>query len=302
VRVSVVGLGAIGAAYAERLVSSGIPVEALVPPDRAVRYQARPTTVNGRECGATVVTPDRARPADLLVVAVKHPQLPGAIGLARTAVVPGTIVLSLLNGITSESELAVAFPEATVLLGLAVGIDAQRTGRKVRYTSLGRVLFGEASNTPPFSPPVRAVAELFDRSGIPHEMAPDMVRSLWWKFLVNVGVNQGSAVLRAPYGAFQAADSPARQVMLAAQREVIALANARGIDLGEADLERWLAVLDGLDPAGYSSMAQDTIAGRATEVASFAGTVVPLAAEVGVAVPVNATLKGLLEALAPQPG
>ena len=300
-RVSVLGLGAVGAAYAERLVAAGVEVEVLVPDDRAAQYRSRPTTVNGRACAFAMVTPDQAAPADLLLVAVKHPQLPEAIALAGPAVVPGTVVLSLLNGITSEAELAEAFPAATVLLGLAVGIDAQRQGRDVRYTSLGRIDFGEAQNTPPFSAPVRRVAELFGRAGIAYDVPADMVRSLWWKFLVNVGVNQVSAVLRAPYGAFQAAGSPARQVMLAAQREVIALANARGVELGEADLDRWLSVLDRLDPDSFSSMAQDTIAGRETEVATFAGTVVELAAPAGVAVPVNATLKGLLEALAPRP-
>lgn len=299
--MSVVGLGGVGAAYAERLMAAGVEVEVIVPADRAERYRATPTTVNAAPVEFTIRTPQQAGAADLLLVAVKSPQLGEAIALARPVVGPGTVVISLLNGISSETELAQAYPAATVLLAHAVGIDAQRLGRQVRYTSLGRILFGEPVNAAPYSDAVRRVADLLERAGIPHEIPADMVHSLWWKFLVNVGVNQVSAVLRAPYGAFQASDAPARQVMLAAQREVIAVANARGIALEEADLDRWLAVLDGLHPAGYSSMAQDAIAGRQTEVDSFAGVMVELGARAGVPVPVNATLKGLLEALAPQP-
>ncbi|MEN0070989.1 MAG: ketopantoate reductase family protein [Propionicimonas sp.] len=300
VRVAVVGLGAIGAAYAERLVAAGVDVEVVVPAERVARYRNTRTSVNGTPCGFALVTPEEAAPADVLLVAVKHPQLTEAIEAATPVVTPATVVLSLLNGISSEEDLAAAFPEATVLLALAVGIDAQRAGREVRYSSLGRIVFGEPANTPPHTPAVRRVAALFDLAGIPYEVPVDMVRSLWWKFLVNVGVNQVSAVLRAPYGAFQADGSPARRVMLAAQREVIAVANARGIDLGEDDLRRWLTVLDGLHPAGYSSMAQDTIAGRETEVGIFGGAIVALGAAAGIPVPVNATLAGLLEALAPR--
>ncbi len=31
----------------------------------------------------------------------------------------------------------------------------------------------------------------------------DMIRKLWWKFMVNVGVNQTSVAMRATYGVFQ---------------------------------------------------------------------------------------------------
>ena len=83
--------------------------------------------------------------------------------------------------------------------------------------------------------------------------------------------------------------------MVAAQREVIEVANARGVDLSEPDIDRWLEVLDGLGPDNYTSMAQDAIAGRATEVESFAGTMIELGRATGVPVPVNTTLYGLLK-------
>ena len=38
---------------------------------------------------------------------------------------------------------------------------------------------------------------------IVNEIPEDMIRMLWWKFMINVGMNQASAVMRAPYGLFQ---------------------------------------------------------------------------------------------------
>ena len=292
-RIVLVGLGAVGAGYGSRLLDAGEDLQVALDAARAARYARQPTVVNGRHYNFPPATGDR--PADIALVAVKRVALAGAIEVLRPHIGPGTVVLSLLNGIDSEEELAAAFPAATVLLAVSVGIDAVRNGREVRFTSLGRILFGEARNPGPTAGAVAGVAAAFDRAGIPWQVPPDMARELWWKFLVNVGVNQVSALIRGPYRVLQQADSPARGVMVAAQREVIAVANARGVDLGEPDIDRWLEILDGLGPDNYTSMAQDALAGRPTEVDSFAGTMVTLGRATGVPVPVNATLYGLLK-------
>ncbi len=293
-RIVLVGLGAIGAGHASRLADAGVDLRVLVDPVRGERYAGRRTVVNGRPYDFRFSAGDDG-PADLAIVAVKRAALAEAIELLRPCVTERTVVLSLLNGIDSEAVLAAAFPAATVLLAVSVGIDAVRDGRDVHFSSLGRIVFGEPVNPGPQAGRVGEVAAILDRAGIAHEVPADMVHELWWKWLINVGVNQVSAVLKAPYRVLQDRDNPARAVMIAAQREVIELANARGVALGEADLDRWLAVLDALGPDNYTSMAQDALAGRPTEVDSFAGTVVALGRESGVGVPVNATLYGLLK-------
>jgi 2-dehydropantoate 2-reductase len=84
--------------------------------------------------------------------------------------------------------------------------------------------------------------------------------------------------------------------MISAQREVMAVANAEGIELGEPDLEAWLEVLAKLGPDNYTSMAQDALAGRETEVDVFAGRVCELGRKHGIATPVNELLRQLLKA------
>lgn len=113
-----------------------------------------------------------------------------------------------------------------------------------------------------------------------------MRHRLWWKFMVNVGINQASAMLRAPYGAFQSAGE-ARDLMWTLMGEVLLISAAEGVPLGDADLQAWDAVLANQPPAGMTSMHQDVEAGRRTEVASFAGRVVELGRRHGVPVPRN---------------
>lgn len=294
-RVDLVGLGAVGAGYGSRMLAAGLDVRVVVDHQRAERYRGTATLVNGVAYDFPIAG-GVDEPADLAIVAVKSPALDQAIDLLRPRVGPDTVVLSLLNGVDSEAVIAAALPQATVLLALTVGIDAVRHGREVSYTSLGRVVFGEPTNLGEPGPSVRRVAEILQAAGIDYVIPADMRHQLWWKFLINVGINQVSAVLGAPYSAFQVVGSPAREAMIAAQREVIAVANAEGVALDERDLDAWLEVLAGLGPDNYTSMAQDALAGRPTEVDIFGGRVSQWGRRHGVPTPVNDLLVQLLRA------
>ena len=72
-----------------------------------------------------------------------------------------------------------------------------------------------------------------------------------------------------------------------AMHEVIAVAKAEGIVLTEEDFEKDMGILRGLNPEGTPSMRQDALAGRPSEVELFAGTMLRIAAQHGIDVPVN---------------
>lgn len=76
-------------------------------------------------------------------------------------------------------------------------------------------------------------------------------------------------------------------MMVAAMREVIALAQAEGISMGEKELWQYVDILKTLDPQGIPSMRQDGVAHRRSEAEMFAGTVIDLAQKHRLAVPVN---------------
>jgi 2-dehydropantoate 2-reductase len=289
--ISVMGLGAVGASYAARIFAADPEIELRVVADgsRAQRLRSEGVVVNGERYRFPVVEPGQSvTPADLVIVAVKCHHLPEAIDELAGQVGPDTIILSLLNGITSEEALSAAYPQAYVPLAVAVGIDAVRDEAGVRYSTLGWVEFGDPMPGERSPGSVRLEA-LLAAARIPFVVQADMRHALWWKFLVNVGVNQVSALLEAPYALLQA-EGPARDLMIAAQREVVAVAQASGVDLAEADIARFLDVLKTLGPGNYTSMAQDALAHRRTEVDQFAGIVVERGEQYGVVTPVNAVL------------
>lgn len=289
-RIAFIGLGALGAIYAERITSglaASADVFAVADGARADRLERSGITVNGVPFRPRIERPAGASgPVDLLVIATKAGGLPAAIDLARPFVADGTIVLSLINGIHSEPILAEAFPSAEVLLSMTAGSDVERAGGDVAYENFGRIAFGRERNHPADAV-VAGLDELLRNAGVPHEVPSDMQRVLWWKFMGNVGINPSSALLDAEYGAYQGADSPAREVMRAAQRELLLVANAGGVALTEADMDEWQRTVDGLAPGGQTSMLQDMRAARPTEVDIFSGEVARLGRAHGIPTPVN---------------
>ena len=295
--VAVLGAGAMGAVYASKFFDASPFSTVLVARDpRYDRLRAEGLVVNGKHYSIPVVHPDEAAsPADLIIVALKNHNLPEAVNDLKNLVGDETTLISVMNGLDSEEYLGSVYGMDKVLYAVAVGIDAVREGNSVTYTNPGKIFFGEPDNSHP-SERVRRVQKAFERAGVVSETPTDMMRMLWWKFMINVGVNQASAVMRAPYGVFQSSPD-AQALMETLMREVIVLAQRIGVNLGEQDLDGWYAVLKTLSPEGKTSMLQDIEAGRKTEVEVFAGKVVELGKSHGIPTPVNQTLLSIVHVL-----
>ncbi|WP_068251002.1 ketopantoate reductase family protein [Janibacter corallicola] len=292
--VAILGAGAMGAMYAQHFVEGGLQTSLVASGERADRLRDTGLTVGGTPLRAPVLDPDRdeAHPVDLVVVAVKHHDLAGALEDVAPFVGPGTTFLSVLNGLDSETTIGERFDPNRVLLCIALGMAAGREGSEITYSSPGELVIGTAAH---LAAPERLhrVQTALDRAGLAWSSPADMEHEMWWKFMVNTCINQASAVMRKPYAAFTV-DGPARSLMLALREEVIAVSAPEGVPLGDADRERWDTVLGGLPGEGHTSMLQDVLAGRATEVALFAGRVVELGRRHGIPTPYNQTIAWLL--------
>ena len=114
--------------------------------------------------------------------------------------------------------------------------------------------------------------------------------------MVNVGINQCSAVTRGRFGVFQKVDE-AKKLMESAMWEVVTLSEKAGIYLNNTDVEKWYEVLYSLDPNSRTSMLEDIECGRKTEVEIFAGTVCELGEKYGISTPVNKTLLQIIKVI-----
>jgi len=289
-QVSIVGAGAMGAAYAAMFSDAGdFSVCFVARGERYQRLSEASLTVNGKSYCIPVVHPDAvSQPADLVLVALKHHHLADALPDIEPLVGDDTIILSVMNGLESEEMIGAVCGVDKPVYAIAIGIDAVREENRFTYASPGRIIFGNG----PHGGSARRLdrlGEALGRAGIPYDVPADIMRTMWWKFMINVGINQASAVLQAPYGIFQFS-SDAMALMKALMEEVIAVARKIGIGLSPDDLDEWCRILSTLSPTGKTSMLQDVEAGRKTEVEIFAGKMVAMGKAHGVPTPVNETV------------
>ena len=277
---ALIGLGALGILFGRKMPG----VQVIAGPERAARYAAEPVLCNGQPCQFTYCAPADGQPVDLILVTVKATGLDDAIRDMAAFVGPDTVILSLLNGITSEERIEAVYPGHT-LWSVAIGMDANRKGRQLVFKCPGKIQFGEKDGTLP--PRVAAAAQYLEACGIEGEPCTDILYKQWHKLMINVGLNQASAAFGMTYGGL-AQDGPERTRMLEAMEEVIRLANAEGVPLPPDDHTRWLAAaVPTFKPDNKPSMGQDVDAHRLTEVEEFAGTVRRLSAKHGLPTPAN---------------
>ncbi len=220
----------------------------------------------------------------MILFCTKFHHLPEAIEEARPFVGETTQILSVINGITSEKLLADAFGEEKVLYCMAQGMSAVKLDNALVCKSEGFLAVGERSGA--LTERVGSVHAFLEQNGVRCIIPDNILHYMWGKLMTNVGCNQVTAVFEGDYGIYQK-DGEARRMLLAAMREVITLAPYEGVPLTETDLDYWMELLDQLPPDGTTSMRQDMIAGRKTEVELFAGTVTELGRKHGVPTPVN---------------
>lgn len=295
-RVAILGAGAMGAYFATRFFESGFDTCLVARGQRNERLSREGLIVNGKKYLIPVIDPDTARqPVDLILVGLKHHHLQEAASGLDKLVGESTVFLSVMNGLESEEILGSMYGMDKVVYALSLGIDAVRNGNEITYTTPGTHYFGEARNEV-ITPRVKRIQDAFDRAGIAWKTPEDMMRWLWWKFMINVGVNQASAVTRMTYSAFQQ-DKIAQELMESLMREVIDLAQAAGIALTDEDITNWYPILNRLSPQGKTSMLQDIEARQKTEVEVFSGRAIALGKQYGIPTPVNETIFRVIKSL-----
>lgn len=296
-KVSIIGTGAIGATFASTIHDHiGDNLRIIASVERYDRYQKNGFIVNGKAYDFNYVKPEEdVEKADLLLIAVKYHHLDQVVKDIEKHVGENTIILSLLNGINSEEILGQYYDMNQILYSLVFKVDATRDGNKIEHSLPGTIAFGEENNTN-YSNKVQQVKDFFEAAGVNYEIPEDMLKKMWWKFMVNVGINQSSAILKAPYGVFQSSDE-ALALLKDTMREVIILANVLGIDLEEADIDTFIDLLLNLSKNGKTSMLQDVLAKRKTEVEMFAKVVIELGNQHNLKLPINDAMYKMIKVI-----
>lgn len=293
--VLICGLGAIGCIYADRL--NNIPnvnLKILLDDNRLKKYQNSKIFFNDKELNVDYVTPDNTDfSADLIIIAVKYHGLFEIIKQIKNFVTEDTVIISLLNGISSEQLIADIYGWSKVLYSFYVGDSAIREGFEVKHNGRNKIVFGSEN---PNNKNIERLKIFFDSVGIRYEIPSDIIHALWLKFILNISWNQPSAILGMDFGGMKNSKHY-RELMINVMTEAISIAKAEGVNNTESFLEEGLLAFDNMAAYGKTSMLQDIEAGRKTEVDMFAGEIIKLGEKHNIPTPYNTVFLQLIEIL-----
>lgn len=290
-RVGIIGLGAVGINFASifRKQMDKDSVWIIADEMRCARYESQGVYYNGERCDFSYHSPNNSpKPVDLLIFCTKFMGLQAAMETAAPFIDSHTILMSAINGISSEGVIAQRYPKNQILYSVAQGMDATKEGNRVRCQHRGELCFGDALGGKQRAQ-IERVKAFFDRVQFPYTIKPDILHHQWGKFMFNVGLNQVVALHHGTYETVQK-EGWERIEMLTAMREVQKLSEYEGIYLREEEVLEWASLCDELSPDGKPSMAQDVEAKRKTEVELFAYEVIKRAEKYHLSCPLNTYL------------
>ncbi len=323
-KLAVVGAGGIGGYLGTRLALAGEEVTFIARHRNLEAIHARGFTLireDGVEERATnvhaVQRPGDAGPQDAVLLAVKAHQVADLLPALRGLFGPGTMVVTLINGVPWWYFHKLAGPYEGRLLesvdpGGAIGrhIEPERVIGSVVYPAAelvepgvvrviegNRFTLGEPDGAR--SPRVEALSAAFMKAGFKAPVSKDIRAEIWIKLWGNLSFNPISALTQMTLEEI-CRFAPTRELAAAMMAEAQAVAEKLGVRF-RISLEQRIAGAEAVG-AHKTSMLQDVQAGRALELAALVGAVVELAQITATPVPhvaaVHAATLGLAHKLA----
>ena len=121
-KVVICGLGAVGLTYANKL-KDVCELFVLADGKRILKYKENPPLLNGKEIKLNYITPQTSQKADLIIIATKFGGLDSALDYMQNCVGENTIIISLINGISSENIIAKRYGKDKVLHSYFIEIN-----------------------------------------------------------------------------------------------------------------------------------------------------------------------------------
>ena len=297
-RIAVMGAGGVGGYFGGLLARAGNEVTLIArgPHLEAIRARGLQIKSQWGDFSVDVDTTDApgqvVGPVDLVVLSVKTYQNAAAIAALTPLVGENTALLTLQNGVESYKEVARVVGQDRVLAGAAyIETMVESPGVIRQRGDVMRIAFGEIDGQR--TPRAQSILETFQAAAIPTELSDDVVRELWTKSLFISTMAGMTSAARSPMS--QLLQHPeAREMILAAMREVEAVARARGVKLAPDVVDSTMAYMETSAKDLHASMHTDLELGRPLELDALNGAIVRIGRQVGVPTPVNSLLYAIL--------
>ena len=228
---------------------------------------------------------------DLVIVFVKSTVTKTAVESNAAVFGPNTVALTLQNGLGNIEQISSVIGAERVIAGTTAHGATMLSPGKIRHAGKGKTIIGELGGHE--SDRIRKMAAVLEDAGMETVISGNVLGRVWDKLLVNVGINALTGITKLYNG--QLLDYPEIEELLEkAVSEGVAVARAKGIRLGFDDPVAHTKDLCRATAANKSSMLQDILNGRQTEIDRMNGAIVREGKALGIETPVNLALTNLI--------
>jgi 2-dehydropantoate 2-reductase len=222
---------------------------------------------------------------DLVLVCVKTWQLKEAALNIKPALGKKTMVIPLLNGVENDRVLCSVIQRNHVLGGLSRIVSKIEDYGVISHLSYEpTIVFGELDLE--ISQRGLELEKLILSAGIKTKFSRNIHLDIWSKFIFITTISGMGALTRSSVGVMMASEY-IKKLMYRSAEEIVAIAKAKGIQLGDTILEKQFQIIEDQPFGTTASLQRDIMAGRPSELEAQSGSVVKLGEMLGVPTPIN---------------
>ncbi|MBI3991324.1 MAG: 2-dehydropantoate 2-reductase [Candidatus Omnitrophica bacterium] len=304
-KIAIVGPGAMGCLFGGFLSKAGEEITFLDHnKDRAKNISARGLRMEGISgehiipARAVCETKELGLP-DLVIFCVKAYDTEKAVKALSGIAGKGALFLTLQNGI-GNFEIIEREAGVNQALGGITSHGATLLGEgHIRHAGKGPTAIGfgkGVSLTQDMQDKLKKIVSAFNSAGFDTTIAGDVEGLLWSKLIINAGINALTGVTRLNNGRL-IEYTGTHEILHGAVEEAIRVAQAKGVQLSYPDPLAKVEDVCRATAKNVSSMLQDVLKKRRTEIGFINGAIVREGERWGIPTPVNSVLTNLIKTL-----
>jgi len=301
-RFAILGSGAVGGYFGAKLAKAGQEVSFIARGAHLEAIRHKGLEVKSAKLGDFTVRAaaesdtSRIGAVDVAIVSVKAYDNATALPMLKPLIGPGTVVLTLQNGVDSVDECAAIVGERHVLGGTTYVATALEGPGLIVQTGVHRsIIFGEVfGDTSRISPRVQHIADVLASADIQVTPVADARVPIWDKYVYLVAFSGFTGASRLAIGHIWKYPH-VQNMFYACSREIAAIAKAEGVTISPNRFDTLQEYMTNLPGTTRSSLLIDLEQGKRIEVEALQGAAVRRAKKHNVPVPIVSTLYALLK-------
>ncbi len=231
---------------------------------------------------------------DLVIICVKSYSTEEACKDIKELVGENTHVMTLQNGIGNVQILNDHFGPEKVIAGVTNNGSTLLGPGHVKFAGKGDTVIGKSDGK--LSGVLKEVSGVLNRCGFDTKISKDIDSVIWSKLVINVGINALTAITRLNNGKLIEYED-ARSLMRSAVQEAARIVKRKRVKLAYDDPIQKAESVCKATSANISSMLQDVLNKKRTEIDFINGAIVRQGKALGIAVPVNEVLTNIVKTI-----